>query len=111
MRVLRFIVDGQVITPDPQCEEFNNLVLGGGDVRLDFYFSKEWRNRVKIAAFYSPLGKEYEGQVIKNGRSCLVPSEALEKREFKVQVYGRDTESTAVYKTNKLTVRQNGGAV
>lgn len=110
MRVLRFIVEDQVVTPDPQCEEFGKLILGGGDIRLDFYFSKEWRERIKVAAFYSAMGKEYESQVIKNGRSCMVPAEALEKREFKVQIYGRTSDS-GVYKTNKLTVRQNGGAV
>lgn len=111
MRILRFIVDDQTLTPDPNCDGFDKLVFGGGDIRLDFYFTKEWRDRIKIAAFYSPLGKEYDGQVIKDGRSCMVPAEALLRREFKVQIYGRDTRSTTPYKTNKLTIRQNGGAV
>ena len=109
MKTLRFIVDDQKLERDPNCKDFDNLVLGGGDVRLEFYFTKEWRGHVKVVAFYSAMGKEYEAQALKDGRSCMVPKEALEKREFKIQVFGRDW--TSILKTNKLAIRQNGGKV
>lgn len=109
MKILRFIVDDRKIEKDPNCKDFDNLIPGGGDVRLEFSFSKEWRGYVKAAAFYSAMGKEYEAREIKDGIYCMVPEEALAKRVFKIQIFGRNWDS--IMKTNKLTVRQNGGAV
>lgn len=109
MKTLRFIVDDQKIERDPNCADFDNLTPDSGDVRLEIYFTKEWRGHVKVVAFYSPLGKEYEARELKDGRSCMVPEEALKKREFKIQVFGRNWDS--IIKTNKLAIRQNGGAV
>ena len=104
MRTLRFIVEGQMIRQDPKCN-FTNLVPGsGGYIQAEFTFSKEWSNSPKVAGFYSRLGKEYTPQPLKDGRTCLIPTEALEKRIFKVQVLGRNG-----LKTNKLEIDQKGG--
>lgn len=104
MRTLRFIVDGQIIRQDPRCD-FTGLVPGSeGYLQAEFNFSKEWLNSPKVAAFYSRLGKEYTPQALKDGRTCLIPKEALEKRIFKVQVMGRNG-----LVTNKLEVDQKGG--
>ena len=107
MRSLKFIVDGQSLMPDPSCD-FDGLVPGtDGYLKAEFTFSEEWNNRVKIASFFSVFGKEYIPQVLKDGKSCTIPNEALLRREFRVMITGRDNNSTI--KTNKLAVCQNGG--
>ena len=107
MRTLYFDVDKQVISKDPQCD-YSNLVVGSeGYLELSFRFSKEWDGFVKVAAFYSPLGREYPPRNLADGKSCVIPFEALEKRSFKVQVIGKKNDSRL--KTNKLVVHQNGG--
>ena len=111
MRTLKFIVNGQIITQDPSCD-FSGLVPGSdGYLKAEFSFSKEWDGCVKAAAFYSRLGKEYDPQMLKDGKSCVIPAEALSKKIFKVQIQGRNTKTNQSLTTNKVVVNQNGGAV
>ena len=111
MRTLRFIVDGCLIKQDPSCD-FSGLFPGRNpDVRAKFIFSSEWKNSVKVAAFWSMLDAEYEPQILADD-SCMIPTEALSRASFKIQVLGKkgisSFNSTNLY-TNKLTVRQTGG--
>ena len=107
MRILRFIVENQIIKQDPTCD-FTNLIPGSeGYLEAEFSFSKEWDNCAKVAAFYSPLGKEYPPRVLADGKSCVIPFEALEKKTFKIQVIGKKKDFKI--KTNKVVVCQNGG--
>ena len=111
MRTLRFIVDNQIIMQDPNCD-FSGLVPGTeGYLLAEFSFSSEWAGCVKVAGFYSPLGTEYEPQVLRDGKTCLIPAEALTRRTFKVRVIGKRSSKPQdlMLSTNKLTVRQNGG--
>ena len=106
MRVLRFIVDGQLIKKDPACN-FDNLVPGTeGFVQANFTFSKEWEGCAKVVAFYSPLGREYPPRVLADGKTCIIPDEALQKRKFKMQVIGKKSDFKIT--TNKVTVSQIG---
>lgn len=110
MRLLKFIVNGQIIEKDPSCD-FDNLVPGSdGYLQAEFKFSPEWKDTVKIASFHSVLGKEYEPQFIQFGKICKIPAEALERRTFKISVTGvsKDGGKTSI-KTNKVAVCQNGG--
>ena len=108
MRTLRFIVTEQIIEKDPDCN-FDNLVPGTeGYLRAEFSFSPEWNDCVKVAAFYSLMGTEYPPQMLEQGRYCMIPAEALKRRIFKIQVFGKDS-NMKVLSTNKLTIRQNGG--
>ena len=107
MRILRFIVDGQTIKQDPTCD-FTNLF---SDRRLDicaeFDFSSEWSDKIKVVAFWSMLDQEYEPQALDDKNSCTIPSDALKRASFKIQVLGlRGSEKLA---TNKLTILQTGG--
>lgn len=108
MRTLKFIVDDQIIKPDPNCD-FSNLVPGTeGYLQAEFSFSREWTGTSKVAGFYSALGREYPPQVISANNTCIIPPEALKGEKFKVQVFGlrgADFKLT----TNKITVSQNGG--
>lgn len=104
MRTLRFIINGQTIKPDPTCD-FSGLVPGSaGYLKAEFSFSKEWISTPKVVAFYSRLGNEYPPQALKDGRTCIIPKEALQKRFFKVQVLGQNG-----LVTDKLEIDQKGG--
>ena len=107
MRTLKFIVRGQTISLDPECD-FSGLVPGTeGYLRAEFSFSSEWDNTTKVAAFFSNLGIEFEPQVIKADGTCMIPAQALEKSIFKVQVIGQ--RNTYKLSTNKVKVYQKGG--
>ena len=107
MRKLKFIVSKQMIMPDPKCD-FSGLIPGSeGYLEAEFAFSPEWKNCVKVVAFYSIMGKEYPPQILNDRNTCVIPAEALEKRKFKVQVIGKEGDTKLA--TNKMTVCQNGG--
>lgn len=107
MRTLKFIVDGQTIKPDPNCD-FSGLVPGtSGYLLAEFSFSSEWANCTKVVGFYSNLGHEYPPRVLADGKTCVVPFEALEKRIFKVRVIGKRNDFKI--QTNKVAVCQDGG--
>ena len=109
MRTLRFIVKGQSITQDPKCD-FSGLVPGTeGYIQAEFSFSKEWDGCVKVAAFFSNLGREYEPQVLTKRSTCTIPTEALKRRVFKIQIIGQKGELRLC--TNKVIVEQKGGSV
>lgn len=107
MRTLKFIVDKQIIKRDPNCN-FDDLVPGSeGYLQAEFTFSPEWNSCVKVVAFWSVMGKEYPPQKLEDGKTCMIPAEALKKQQFKVQVVGM--KKGFKLKTNKVTVSQNGG--
>lgn len=106
MRTLKFIVDGQTIKLDPGCD-FSGLVPGSsGYLQAEFSFSQDWSGAVKIAGFYSVLGREFPPQILNDGKTCIIPAEALKKKTFKVQVVGKKNDT--IIRTNKLAVSQNG---
>ena len=107
MRTLKFIVSGQIVKPDPSCD-ICNLVPGGEEcVKLDFEFSKDWRGYAKGVEFTSAMGKEFPPKLLSDGKSCIVPTEALARRIFKIRVIGIQGDKKLV--TNKLAIKQNGG--
>lgn len=106
MRTLKFIVNKQLIEKDPNCD-FEGLVPGSaGYLQAEFSFSDEWKDLVKGVGFYSVLGKEYPPQILKDGRTCVIPEEALKKRYFGVKVHGLKDEELLV--TNKVFVKLSG---
>ena len=106
MRVLKFIVDETTIKPDPDCD-FTGLFPGQMErVVADFTFTPDWKSRVKVAAFWSIMGKEFPPQVINEEGLCEIPNEALAKVAFKVQVLGKHRDKKV--ETNQLTIYQSG---
>lgn len=104
MRILKFIVDKQIITPDPKCD-FSGLVPGtNGYLKAEFIFSEEWKECSK-AAIFSVLRDEYPVSLKNN--ACIIPEEALKGKKFKVTVVGVKGEEYRII-TNKAEVRQNG---
>lgn len=107
MRVLSFIVDKQIITPDPKCD-FRGLVPGtSGYLKAKFSFSSEWKGAVKVVGFFDYSGKEYEPQILKDGTTCIIPTEALQNRSFKLQVLGKRGKTRMT--TDPIRVVQDGG--
>lgn len=107
MRKLKFMVNGQILEQDPNCD-FGGLVPGtDGYLQAEFAFSPAWAGCAKVVSFYSALGKEYEPQLLTNGKSCNIPPEALEKRVFKIRVTGKNQDGSTIV-TNKLAVSQKG---
>lgn len=108
MRTLDFIVDGQILKQDPDCD-FSGLVPGSEHyLKARFTFSPEWTNTVKVIAFWSRLGREFAPQVLKADSYCDIPFEALESKHFKIQVIGKKKDGLKL-QTNKLEICQNGG--
>ena len=109
MRTLKFIVEGQIIKPDPNCD-FSDLVPGtSGYLLAEFSFSPEWSKYVKVARFFSVMGKEYPAKLITREKTCEIPLEALKRRVFKIQIVGREGEDKKTITTNKVVIHQNGG--
>lgn len=107
MRILKFIVENQKIKQDPSCD-FSGLVAGTeGYLKAEFVFSKEWDGFLKVAAFWS-LGRECPPQILKDGKTCLIPTEALKWTDFEVGVVGKTKDCKI--KTDKVRVVQERGA-
>lgn len=108
MRTLRFIVNGQTIEEDPTCD-FSGLFPGRNpEVSAEFTFSPEWDDSIKVVAFTSELGMEYEPQPLDEWDSCDIPVEALAKPTFKIRVLGMKTKPRMQLTTNIFTVKQSG---
>lgn len=107
LRILKFIVDKQIIKQDPSCD-FSGLIPGTeGYLKAEFSFSKEWKDCPKVARFFSRMGKEYPPQALTDGKSCIIPAEALKKKAFGIQVIGK--KDGLKITTDKIVVIQNGG--
>lgn len=107
MRTLKFLVDGETIKQDPTCDFSGLFSDKDSGVCAEFAFSSEWNDKVKVAAFWSMLDKEHEPQALDDKNICIIPSDALKRASFKIQVLGlRGSEKLT---TNKLTILQTGG--
>lgn len=102
MRILKFIVEGQKIIPDPSCN-FSGIVKGTkGYLQAEFKFDNDW-NGCRKAAVFNKLGKDYPVPIV--GNKCEIPAEALTWRKFEVSVVGeRDGYRIT---TDKAEVIQN----
>lgn len=106
MRELKFIVNGQLLSRDPECD-FSGIVPGSEDyIKAKFSFSKEWDKCVKVVEFTSGI-HEYPPKVISELNTCLIPYEALKRPIFNIRVLGQ--KDTLKLKTNKVSVKQEGG--
>ena len=109
MKTLKFNVEGQVLSLDPSCNLEDVIPGTEGYIQAEFSFSSEWENCLKVVAFYSNLGREFEPRVLKNGKVCDIPAEALKRSIFKVKVLGKRNDYNIC--TNKVTLYQRGGCV
>lgn len=107
MRTLKFNVTGQIVTLDPSCDT-TTLVPGAEEpIQAEFTFSEEWDGCVKVVGFYSNLGREFEPRILKDGKVCRIPTEALKKSIIKLKVFGQHPDYPI--QTNKIAIHQKGG--
>lgn len=101
MRTLEFIITGQKIAKNPDCD-FSGIVAGTeGYLQAEFLFSEEWAG-CRMAAVFSSLGKEYPRPVTEG--KCVIPAEALEWDNFGVRVVGQRENYRIT--TNEIKIRQ-----
>ena len=107
MKTLKFIVNNQSISKDPNCD-FSGLFPGSAKaIRAEFTFSPEWDGYVKVVGFWSQMDTEYPPQEIQDDSWCMIPVEALTKVTFKMRVLGKRNGKKLM--TKPITVYQNGG--
>ena len=86
MRVLKFIVNGQNIERDPECD-FSNIASGSrGYLYAQFQFSDEWRG-CKILAEFHCRGKVHRVPLLKP--MCRIPDGALIGNRVGVSLVGQ----------------------
>ena len=107
MRTLKFNIDGQTIERNPDCD-FENLVPGSkGYLEVEFSFSSEWDNCVKVVEFIGANSKDVKSVVLIN-RKVYVPDVIAARRVFGLRVIGEKRNGYRIT-TDKIIVRQNGG--
>ena len=106
MRTLKFIVDGLTIQKDTNCD-FSGLHPGVENLQAEFIFSHDWIDYAKVVGFWSN-GLECTPQILKDGKTCIIPKKALKNFRFELEVLGRNSNNDK-RKTNKITIRQFGG--
>ena len=107
IRTLKFIVNGQIIEKDPNCD-FSNLIPGTEQyLKLEFLFSPEWNGYDKVVQF-KRFKQEFAPQVLVDGKSCLIPVDAAKQKMFNIKVLGRKDKTKL--NTNSVLVVQDGGS-
>ena len=88
MRTLRFIVNAQKISPDPNCD-FSGLIPGTSDyLKTAFSFSSDWTGMVKVAEFRKYTCDDSVSVPIINGE-CMVPAKVTGGKAWYVKVIGK----------------------
>ena len=104
MRILDFIVSGQLLQRDLNCD-FSGIASGSrGYLKARFRFSSEWRG-CKVLAVFSCRGRDFYVQ-LKNA-ICDIPDEALIGSVVGVKVIGQ--RGSTVIPTNKVCFEQDKG--
>lgn len=85
MRELKFIISGQKLKKDSNCN-FSGITRGTkGYLQAEFLFDKEWKGCEKIAVFR----KYSDGKPVRlKEDKCEIPEEVLTGEVFKVYVIG-----------------------
>lgn len=106
IRTLKFIVNGQIIEKDPKCD-FSGLVPGTEQyLKVEFSFSPEWTGYDKVVQF-KRFKTEFTPQILVDGKSCLIPADALKQKMFNIKILGR--KGNVKLKTNSILIVQDGG--
>lgn len=102
MRTLQFIVSGQDLRKDPNCD-FDGLVAGSeGYLKAQFTFTSEWDKCSIVARFWK--GDEEHAVFLDNG-CCKIPPAVQNNKTFKVAILGKHPDGYTMT-TNRIIVRQ-----
>lgn len=104
MRLLRFMIQGQMLRCAPGCD-FSGIFPGTeGYLKARFEFDSEWDGCKKAASFFRSGGAEFAAPIVNN--ECMIPAEALTREKFSVSVTG--IRKGFKITTNKIDVLQGG---
>lgn len=105
MRILKFIINSQQISPDPSCD-FSCIVPGtAGWLKVHFSFSAEWSGMVKVAEFRKYACDSPVPIPIVHGE-CMVPAEVTGGKSWLVKVIGK--RGDVILPTGNCKVEQEG---
>ena len=105
MRTLKFAVNAQRITSDPNCD-FSGIVPGtAGYLKSHFSFSAEWSGMVKVAEFRKYTCDSPIPVPIVRGE-CMVPAEVTGGKSWIVKVIGK--RGDVILPTCNCKVEQEG---
>lgn len=110
MRTLKFIVNGQKLSKDPNCD-FSGIVAGTkGYLKAEFIFSDEWKDLIKVLGYSSNRMKE--DIVFIKDDSILIPESILGDSRLIFRITGvrsLNSSNDLTIVTNKVRVTQEGG--
>lgn len=105
MRTLKFAVNAQKISPDPNCD-FSGIVPGtAGYLKAHFSFSPEWSGMVKVAEFRKYACDPQISVPIIRGE-CMIPAEVTGGKSWTVKVIGK--RGDVILPTGNCKVEQEG---
>ncbi len=105
-RVLSFVVEGQTIKKDEQCD-FTGLVSGTkGFYTAKFSFDKTWKDYQKVAVFRTTSVKKYIPIV---DGTCEIPDEVTKGLLYYVSVVGV-ADGVSLPTTETFVRQKRGGA-
>ena len=105
MRILKFRVEQQQLTKDPESDFKNIVKCSRNYLYAKFSFGEGWKG-CKAAASFWCLGKEYP-VLLTAGGTCTIPAQALVWDSFGISVTGIKDGGKYIIKTNRLEVKQS----
>ena len=105
MRTLQFIVDGQNLIKDPNCD-FENIVKGSHNyLSCWFSLSRDWSG-CKVAVSFLKNEKEIDAVMLEN-YCCMVPNKVSELQSFYIKLVGVRKDGYKIV-SKKCYIRQGG---
>ena len=103
MKTLTFVVSGQKLSKKPSIL-FSRLVAGSSNFYdVEFEFSSEWSNLMKVAKFTGNSKEEYIPLI---NNICKIPEKISKLREFNISIVGVNDDVQIA--TNTVTIKQKG---
>lgn len=105
MRTLKFIVDGQTLTKDPDCS-FSNIVRGSHNyLFLEFIFvDDEWKQYDKAVEFEANVKTK---KINFYGSTVGVPDDITPESLIKIRLIASESRRK-VFQTNQVYIAQRG---
>lgn len=105
MRILKFIVEGQTLRKDPECD-FSHIIKGSKDyLGCSFKLPADWRN-IPLAATFTHYGKEICASPVFSG-ACLVDNSVTDYKNFKISLTA--IKNGEIVRTNAVKIWQEEG--
>lgn len=102
MRVIKYNVEGQLISPTNSTK---GIYAGSENyLELEFTFNKDWNDCVKAIVF---VLDGYEHSILLNGNKCLIPNAACNQRFIRFYLVGKNNEYRIQTRQTRIGVNAN----